>query len=63
MQKMQYRYKGSFHHQVAQEYRSISSSRRVFVFEELVEWLCGRSEQAVMAIENSIAGAYYSITL
>lgn len=50
--------KGSFHHQVAQEY----FSKNVIVdeclsFEELVDnLLSGKSEQAVMAIENSIAG-------
>ncbi|MEZ7504082.1 prephenate dehydratase [Flavobacterium sp. Arc2] len=50
--------KGSFHHQVAQEYYN----NNVIVdeclsFEELVDSLIsGKSEQAVMAIENSIAG-------
>jgi prephenate dehydratase len=44
-----------FHHQVQEYYEH--SSRRVFVFEELVNsLLSGRAEQAVMAIENSIAG-------
>ena len=50
--------KGSFHHQVAQEYYE----QKVLVdeclsFEELVDsLLSGKSDQAVMAIENSIAG-------
>lgn len=50
--------KGSFHHQVAQEYYE----QNVMVdecmsFEELVDsLLSGKSDQAVMAIENSIAG-------
>lgn len=50
--------KGSFHHQVAQEYYD----QNVVVdeclsFEELVDsLLSGKSDQAVMAIENSIAG-------
>jgi prephenate dehydratase len=50
--------KGSFHHQVAQEYYE----QNVIVdeclsFEELVDsLLTGKSDQAVMAIENSIAG-------
>ena len=49
---------GSFHHQVAQEY----FNQKVIVdeclsFEELVDnLLSGKSDQAVMAIENSIAG-------
>ena len=49
---------GSFHHQVAQEYYE----QNVIVveclsFEELVDsLLTGKSDQAVMAIENSIAG-------
>ena len=49
---------GSFHHQVAQEY----FNQDVVVdeclsFEELVDnLLSGKSDQAVMAIENSIAG-------
>ena len=49
---------GSFHHQVAQEY----FNQAVIVdeclsFEELVDnLLSGKSDQAVMAIENSIAG-------
>jgi len=50
--------KGSFHHQVAQDY----FNQKVEVdeclsFEELVDsLLAGKSDQAVMAIENSIAG-------
>jgi len=50
--------KGSFHHQVAQEYYD----QNVVVdeclsFEELVDsLLSGKSDEAVMAIENSIAG-------
>ena len=50
--------KGSFHHQIAQEYYE----QNVMVdecmsFEELVDsLLSGKSDQAVMAIENSIAG-------
>jgi len=50
--------KGSFHHQVAQEYYQ----QEVVVdeclsFEELVDsLLSGKADQAVMAIENSIAG-------
>jgi prephenate dehydratase len=50
--------KGSFHHQVAQEYYD----QNVVVdeclsFEELVaSLLSGKSDQAIMAIENSIAG-------
>ena len=50
--------KGSFHHQVAQEYYE----QNVIVdeclsFEEVVDsLLSGKSDQAVMAIENSIAG-------
>jgi prephenate dehydratase len=50
--------KGSFHHQVAQEYYE----QEVVVdeclsFEELVDsLLSGKADQAVMAIENSIAG-------
>jgi prephenate dehydratase len=55
--------KGSFHHQVAQEYYEHS----VVVdecFEELVDsLLSGRTEQAVMAIENSIAGLLFLIML
>lgn len=49
---------GSFHHQVAQEYYE----QNIIVdeclsFEELVDsLLTGKSDQAVMAIENSIAG-------
>jgi prephenate dehydratase len=50
--------KGSFHHQVAQEYyESNVVVDECLSFEELVDsLLSGRSEQAVMAIENSIAG-------
>lgn len=50
--------KGSFHHQVAQEYYE----QEVVVdeclsFEELVDsLLSGKADQAIMAIENSIAG-------
>ncbi|OHT46916.1 prephenate dehydratase [Flavobacterium tructae] len=50
--------KGSFHHQVVKEY----FSENVYIdeclsFEELIDsLLSGKSEQAVMAIENSIAG-------
>ena len=50
--------KGSFHHQVAQEY----FGKNVLVdeclsFDELVDsLLSGKTDQAVMAIENSIAG-------
>ena len=49
---------GSFHHQVAQEYfeQNITVDE-CLSFEELVDsLLSGKSEQAVMAIENSIAG-------
>ncbi len=50
--------KGSFHHQVAQEYyhKDIEVDE-CLSFEELVDsLLTGKSDQAVMAIENSIAG-------
>lgn len=50
--------KGSFHHQVAQEYyhQNIEVDE-CLSFEELVDsLLLGKSSQAVMAIENSIAG-------
>ena len=50
--------KGSFHHQVAQEYyyQNIEVDE-CLSFEELVDsLLSGKSDQAVMAIENSIAG-------
>jgi len=50
--------KGSFHHQVAQEYfyQNIEVDE-CLSFEELVDSLIsGKSDQAVMAIENSIAG-------
>ena len=49
---------GSFHHQVAQEYfeQNIAVDE-CLSFEELVDsLLSGKTEQAVMAIENSIAG-------
>jgi prephenate dehydratase len=50
--------KGSFHHQVAQEYFGIDVAvDECLSFEELVDsLLSGKSDQAVMAIENSIAG-------
>jgi len=50
--------KGSFHHQVAQEYfhQNINVDE-CLSFDELVDsLLSGKSEQAIMAIENSIAG-------
>ncbi|WP_281227797.1 prephenate dehydratase [Flavobacterium aquiphilum] len=50
--------KGSFHHQVAQDYfyQNIEVDE-CLSFEELVDsLLSGKSDQAVMAIENSIAG-------
>lgn len=49
---------GSFHHQVAQEYFNQEFILdECLSFEELVDsLLAGKSEQAVMAIENSIAG-------
>src|SRR3970040_2746882 len=50
--------KGSFHHQVAQDYfyQNIEVDE-CLSFEELVDsLLAGKSDQAVMAIENSIAG-------
>jgi prephenate dehydratase len=50
--------KGSFHHQVAQEYyyQNIEVDE-CLSFEELIDSLMsGKSNQAVMAIENSIAG-------
>jgi prephenate dehydratase len=50
--------KGSFHHQVAQDYfyQNVEVDE-CLSFEELVaSLLTGRSDQAVMAIENSIAG-------
>ena len=51
--------KGSFHHQVAQEYFDFNVEvHECLSFEELVDSLMkGKSNQAVMAIENSIAGA------
>jgi prephenate dehydratase len=50
--------KGSFHHQVAQEYFGNDVAvDECLSFEELVDsLLSGKSDQAVMAIENSIAG-------
>jgi prephenate dehydratase len=50
--------KGSFHHQVAQEYYDQGIEvDECLSFEELVDsLLSGKSDQAVMAIENSIAG-------
>ncbi|MBF4471436.1 prephenate dehydratase [Flavobacterium sp. HJJ] len=50
--------KGSFHHQVVKEYYdSKVSVDECMSFEELVaSLLSGKSDQAVMAIENSIAG-------
>ncbi|CAH0334681.1 Bifunctional chorismate mutase/prephenate dehydratase [Flavobacterium sp. CECT 9288] len=49
---------GSFHHQVAQEYFNHEFVLdECLSFEELVDsLLAGKSEQAIMAIENSIAG-------
>ncbi len=51
--------KGSFHHQVAQEYFGTNVKvDECLSFDELVDSLLGdKSSQAVMAIENSIAGA------
>ncbi len=51
--------KGSFHHQVALEYyRQDIAVDECMSFEELVDsLLSGKSNQAVMAIENSIAGS------
>ena len=50
--------KGSFHHQVVQEYFGQDVAvDECLSFEELVDSLMsGKSDQAVMAIENSIAG-------
>jgi len=50
--------RGSFHHQVAQEYFGENIQiDECLSFDELVDsLLSGKSEQAVMAIENSIAG-------
>jgi prephenate dehydratase len=50
--------KGSFHHQVVQEYyKEEVTIDECLSFEELVDsLLSGKSDQAVMAIENSIAG-------
>jgi prephenate dehydratase len=53
---------GSFHHQVAQEYFN-----HEFVLDECLSFelvdslLAGKSEQAIMAIENSIAGQLFRI--
>ena len=51
--------KGSFHHQVALEYyHQEIAIDECMSFEELVDsLLSGKSNQAVMAIENSIAGS------
>ncbi len=51
--------KGSFHHQVAQKYFGLNIDvDECLSFEELVDSLLkNKSSQAVMAIENSIAGA------
>ncbi|CAI2765588.1 prephenate dehydratase [Flavobacterium collinsii] len=50
--------KGSFHHQVVKEYFSENVDiDECLSFEELIDsLLSGKSDQAVMAIENSIAG-------
>ena len=50
--------KGSFHHQVAQEYYQQNVAvDECLSFEELIDsLLSGKCDQAVMAIENSIAG-------
>jgi len=50
--------KGSFHHQVVKEYFSENVEiDECLSFEELIDSLiAGKSDQAVMAIENSIAG-------
>jgi len=50
--------KGSFHHQVVKEYFSENVAiDECLSFEELIDsLLSGKSDQAVMAIENSIAG-------
>ncbi|WP_417939384.1 prephenate dehydratase [Flavobacterium sp. RS13.1] len=50
--------KGSFHHQVVKEYFSESVDiDECLSFEELIDsLLSGKTDQAVMAIENSIAG-------
>ncbi len=50
--------KGSFHHQVVNEYfpKDVEIDE-CLSFEELIDSLVtGKSDQAVMAIENSIAG-------
>jgi prephenate dehydratase len=51
--------KGSFHHQVAQEYFGVEIHvEECLSFDELVDSLLSeKTDQAVMAIENSIAGA------
>ena len=51
--------KGSFHHQVVKEYFSENVDiDECLSFEELIDSLiAGKSDQAVMAIENSIAGS------
>jgi prephenate dehydratase len=49
--------KGSFHHQAQEYYEHSVVVDECLSFEELVNsLLSGRAEQAVMAIENSIAG-------
>ena len=50
--------KGSFHHQVAQEYFGVDVEvDECLSFDKLIDsLLTGKSDQAVMAIENSIAG-------
>jgi prephenate dehydratase len=50
--------KGSFHHQVVKEYYDENVEiDECMSFEELIDsLLCGKTDQAVMAIENSIAG-------
>ncbi len=50
--------KGSFHHQVAQEYfnKNIAVDECLSFEELVVSLISGKSSQAVMAIENSIAG-------
>ena len=51
--------KGSFHHQVAQEYFGNEVEvDECLSFDKLIDSvLSGKSDQAVMAIENSIAGS------
>jgi prephenate dehydratase len=50
--------KGSFHHQVVKEYYDENVEiDECMSFEELIDsLLSGKTDQAVMAIENSIAG-------